>query len=66
MAGKAQIRRLLAAKPRTNAELQHLCVDHGGSIARTMSKLIAEGRARIIAGGGRGHPATYAISENQQ
>lgn len=63
MAGKAHILRLLAAKPRTNAELQHLCCDHGASIARTMATLIHEGKARIIAGGGRGHPATYAGAE---
>ena len=65
MAGKAQILRLLAVKPRTNAELQELCVDHGGSIARTMAKLIAEGKAHVTAGGGRGHPATYASKETQ-
>jgi hypothetical protein len=64
MARKAQILRLLAVKPRTNAELQELCVDHGGSIARTMSQLIYAGKARIIAGGGRGHPCTYARTDH--
>jgi predicted HTH transcriptional regulator len=64
MARKAQILRLLAVKPRTNAELQELCVDHSAGICRTMSKLIAQGKARIIAGGGRGHPCTYARTDH--
>ncbi len=63
MPSKRHILRLLAERPRTNRELQDLCCDHAGAIARDMSKLIAAGRARRIDGGGRGHPATYAIGE---
>jgi hypothetical protein len=62
MATKAQILRLLAKAPRTNAELQHLCCDHGAGIARTMSKLIRDDEADNIAPvKGRGHPALYAL-----
>lgn len=65
MASKVQILRLLKARPRTNAELQDACVDHGGSIARTMSKLIHAGLASRIDGGGRGRKAVYALREHQ-
>ncbi len=64
MASHFQILRLIAERPRTNIELQHLCCDHGGSIARAMSKLIAAGKAaRIDGGSGRGSRATYALRE---
>lgn len=63
MASKVQILRLLKARPRTNAELQDACVDHGGSIARTMSKLIHAGVAQRVDGGGRGQKAVYALKE---
>jgi predicted HTH transcriptional regulator len=62
-----QILRLIAARPRTNAELQELCIDHSGGIARTMSKLIAKGHAKRIDGGsGRGSIAIYAAAEDRQ
>ena len=65
MAAYAHVLRLLAVKPRTNAELQELCVDHGAGIARTMSELRRRGKVRRIDGGsGRGSIATYAIAEN--
>lgn len=64
MANRQQILRLLKARPRTNAELQELCVDHSGGIARTMAVLIADGRVRRIDGHvGRGTRATYALVE---
>lgn len=66
MAQQAHLLRLLAARPRTNAELQELCVDHGGAIARDMAKLIRRGDARRIDGGkGRGSRAIYAIRGNR-
>ena len=62
MAGFTHILRLLTEKPRTNAELQHLCLDHSGGIARTLSKLLNDGRAiRIDGRAGRGRKAVYAI-----
>lgn len=64
MASTRQILRLLAQRPRTNAELQELCVDHSGGIARTMAKLIAAGKAKRITQAGRGHKATYAIGDD--
>lgn len=64
MASKVQILRLLKARPRTNAELQHLCFDHGGSIARATSKLIHAGLvARVDGKTGRGTKAIYALKE---
>lgn len=62
MASRSQILRLLRTRPRTNRELQELCVDHGGGIARTMSRLIHDGLAdRIDGQAGRGTKALYAL-----
>lgn len=64
MALTGQIMRLLGVRPRTNIELQELCCEHAGGIARTVSKLIHRGRViRIDGKTGRGNKATYAIRE---
>lgn len=52
--------------PATNAELQDACCDHSAGVARTMAKLIADGRAvRVDGRSGRGRPATYALPEDR-
>lgn len=60
MANKHHLLHLLAVRPRTNAELQELCVDHSGAIARDMSKLIHDGDVVNLVGG-KGRKALYAL-----
>ena len=60
------ILRRLREGPATNAELQDAVDDHSASVARTMAKLIAKGKAlRIDGQSGRGRPATYALRNDQ-
>lgn len=60
---QASILRALAERPMTARELADATLDHTGSVARYMSKLIETGRAKRIDGAsGRGKKAVYAIA----
>lgn len=65
MSGPLDILAVLATGPKTNRELAEATYDHNGSVARTMAKLIASGRAVRINEGGRGAPAIYALPEKR-
>jgi hypothetical protein len=60
------ILRRLKDGPATNRQLQEVCCDHGGAIARDCADLMKSGRVVRIdgrRGRGAGKEATYALRE---
>ena len=59
-------RGVLRSGPKSNRELQYLCVDHGGSIARSCAQLARRGLIKRIDGlkPGRGRRAIYALASH--
>jgi len=66
VSGPRKILSALRSGPKSNRELQDLCCDHGGGIARNCAKLTRQGLIKRIDGlsPGRGRRAIYALASH--